>query len=192
MNKKSLEALIKAGALDIFADRGELLGNLEELLHYSKEINGGSSSQNSLFSSSTVSLPKLRLKKTDPISLAEKLSWEKELLGLYISGHPLDKFKDRLAKGSPIKNIKEKMRPGMTVVAAGHIDEIRVIRTKNNAEMAFVKISDFNDRIEVVVFPKIFEKNKTILLPEKCIAIKGKFSDRNGEAGIIADAIKEL
>lgn len=192
LNKKSLEALIKAGAMDKFHDRGELLGNLEELLHYSKEINGGSTSQNSLFFGSTISLPKLKLKKTEPISESETLSWEKELLGLYISGHPLNKFKEKLAKGSPIKNIKAKLKPGMTTITAGHVDDVRIIRTKNNSEMAFVKISDLTDKIEVVVFPKTFEKYKEFLISEKCIAIKGKLSDRNGEFSILADAIKEL
>jgi DNA polymerase III subunit alpha len=192
LNKKSLEALIKAGAMDKFNDRGELLGNLEELLHYSKEINGGSNSQNSLFFGSTISLPKLKLKKTEPISESEILSWEKELLGLYISGHPLNKFKEKLAKGSPIKNIKAKLKPGMTTITAGHVDDVRIIRTKKNSEMAFVKISDLTDKIEVVVFPKTFEQYKEFLIPEKCIAIKGKLSDRNGEFSILADAIKEL
>ncbi|HRY31116.1 MAG TPA: DNA polymerase III subunit alpha [Candidatus Paceibacterota bacterium] len=193
LNKKSLEALIKVGALDKFADRGELIGNLEELLHYSKEANGnGLKNQNSLFAGSETVLPKLRLKKTAPVSDSEKLAWEKELLGLYISGHPLDKFRAKLEKTPPIRKSKERLKPGMTAVLAGHIDDIRIIRTKNNSEMAFVKVSDLSDKIEVVVFPKIFDKYRDIIQPKNCLAIKGKLSDRNGEIGLIADVLKAL
>lgn len=192
LNKKSLEALIKAGAMDKFGERGELLVNLEDILHYSKEVGKGSNDQSSLFSGSQISLPKLQLKKGAPATASEKLSWEKELLGLYISGHPLDNFKDKLAKGSPIKNVKEKLKAGMTTVVAGHIDDVRVIRTKKGDEMAFIKMSDMTDKVEIVIFPKIFSEHRQILVPSKCIAVKGKLSDRNGEISIIVDKLKAL
>lgn len=192
LNKKSLEALIKAGAMDNFGERGEMLANLEDILTYSKEVAKESTNQSSLFSGGMIELPKLKLKKSEPIKEAEKLAWEKELLGLYISGHPLERFKEKLQKGLPIKEIKARLKNGMTCIVAGHIDEVKVIRTKKDAEMAFVKISDMNDKIEVVIFPKTFEEYKNILVQQKCIAIKGTLSDKNGEISVLADKIKEL
>ncbi|HMO78654.1 MAG TPA: DNA polymerase III subunit alpha [Candidatus Paceibacterota bacterium] len=192
LNKKSLEALIKSGALDNLGDRSEMLYNLEEILSYSKESKNNSKNQASLFDSGIIEKPKLKLQKAEQISDSQKLSWEKELLGLYISGHPLEKFKEKLQKGLSIKDIKIRLKNGMTCIAAGHVDEIKIIRTKNNSEMAFIKISDMADKIEIVVFPKIFEEYKNILMPQKCIAIKGRLSERNGDFSVVADKIKEL
>lgn len=192
LNKKSLEALIKAGAMDKFGDRAEMLGNLEEILTYAKEVHGGSSDQNSLFAGVALELPALKFKPAEPISDEQKLAWEKELLGLYISGHPLEKFKEKMKKGMPITDVKTRLHNGMTTVIAGHIDDIRAIRTKKGDEMAFVKISDMADNIEVVIFPKIFASHKDILIAGKCIAVKGRLSDRNDERGIIAEGVKEL
>jgi len=192
LNKKSMEALIKSGALDSFGERGQMLSNLEEILSYSKEIGKKSVDQGSLFSGAEIDQPALRLRKAPNISEEDRLSWEKELLGLYVSGHPLDKFKEKLKKGLPIKEVKAKIHPGMTVVLAGHIDIIRDIITKGGKKMAFVSMHDLTDKIEVVVFPKIYEEQKDILEEGKYIMDKGKLSERNGELGVIDDKIKEL
>ena len=89
LNKKSLEALIKAGAMDEFGERGAMLGNLDDLLAYNKEK--GASAQDSLFGGlGGTQAPGLTLRPMPPATMADKLAWEKELLGLYISGHPLD------------------------------------------------------------------------------------------------------
>lgn len=194
LNKKSMEALIKAGAMDKFGDRGEMLANLEDILAYSKEISNESVDQNSLFSGGAVEMemPKLKLRPADPISDEQKLSWEKELLGLYISGHPLDKFKEKLKKILPISDIKEKVRPGLTVVAAGHVDDVRVIRTKKGDEMAFVKISDLTDSLEIVFFPKVYAAGRELIQPNKCIAIKGNLSNRNDEISVLVEKVKDL
>ena len=192
LNKKSLEALIKSGAMNTFGERGQLLGNLEEILMFCKEINRGSENQNSLFSSADISAPDLKLETVSPVSNEEKLAWEKELLGLYISGHPLDKFKDKLKKGSEIREVKEKLQSGMLCIIAGHVDEVKIIRTKKNQEMAFIKISDMSDNIETVLFPEAFKNYKDIVSPGSCIALKGRLSDRNGESSILVDKVKGL
>jgi DNA polymerase-3 subunit alpha len=138
-------------------------------------------------------IPKLKLQDAPPATQSEKLLWEKELLGLYISGHPLDKFKDKLAsRGTNIKTIKERGREGVTVVAAGIIEEMKEFITKKGDPMLFMKIADFSDSSEVVVFPKVLTEFKTALFPENCIVIKGKISKRNGTVGIIAEKIKTL
>ena len=122
-----------------------------------------------------------------------RLAWEKELLGLYVSGHPLDKFKDTLAKRPMnLAQIKTSITPGQLVVVAGMISDVRVILTKGGDQMAFVKIADFDDTLEAVVFPKGYAQYKDILRPETCIALKGRLSNRNGELSMVADALKAL
>ena len=84
------------------------------------------------------------------------------------------------------------MGSGMTVVVSGIVEECKPILTKKGDQMAFVRIADISDNIEAVFFPEVFTKFKELVEQEKCIAIKGKISTRNGGVSIIADAVKEL
>lgn len=194
LNKKSLEALIMCGTMDAFGERGIMLGNMEEALAYHKEYSG-ITAQTSLFGGLTEThvLPGLRLKDVPHASTEQKLAWEKTLLGLYVSGHPLDKHRERLEKREmSIKKIKEELKDDMLAVVAGIVEEAKEITTKKGDRMAFLKIADFTDSIEVVVFPKLFVESKTLLLADKCIAIKGRISKRNGEISLVAEQVKEL
>ncbi len=197
LNKKSLEALIKAGAMDEFGERGKMFGNVELLLSYNKEKAKASDNQVSLFGgladSAMSSEDDLKLLAVPPVSLTEKLLWEKELLGLYISGHPLDKFKSVLEKREvTIARIKTEMKEGMVAVVGGIIEEAKPIITKRNEQMSFVRLADLTGSIEVVVFPRVLEEFKKFIVAEKCIAIKGRISNRNDEISLIAEKVKEL
>ncbi len=191
LNKKSLEALIKCGAMDELGERGLLLGNSEDLLAYNKEKNKVEN-QDSLFGGTGAAASHLRLKPTPPADKKDMLIWEKELLGLYISGHPLQAFAEKLATKIPIQKIKEGAKEGVMTVVSGIVEEVKPIQTKKGANMAFVKVSDLTGTIEVVVFSKVFEEFKAFLVPEMCIAIKGKISMRNGVTALLAEAIKKL
>ncbi|MCK5022022.1 MAG: DNA polymerase III subunit alpha [Candidatus Pacebacteria bacterium] len=192
LNKKSLEALTMCGAMDSLEERGQIMGNMPELLNYNKENAQKSKDQISLFGDDdTVS--KITLEKTEPASMEEKLAWEKELLGLYISGHPLDKYKTQLEKAkTSIKQIKAELNENTTTVVAGIIEESKEILTKKGEKMAFVRLSDFSDTLEVVVFPKIFKEFNEFLETEKCVLIKGRLSKRQGETSLLVEKIKEL
>jgi len=194
LNKKSLEALVKCGAMDELGERGQIIFNMEDALAYSKGLGKENSAQASLFGlMAPSSLPSLKLKECEPAKPFEKLAWEKELLGLYISGHPLDKYRDKLeAREWNNKKLKEEGKENLQVTIVGIIEEMREVITKKNEKMAFIKIADLNDTIEVVVFPRTFEVHKEFLVLEKCVALKGKFSKRNGEPSVIADAMKLL
>lgn len=195
LNKKSLEALIKSGALDELGERGAMFSNIELLLDCSRESARQVGNQDSLFGlmTDTSTLPRLRLEEAPPAEMAEKLAWEKELLGLYVSGHPLDKFKARLEKRDyTIAKIKGEFGDGMTVVVGGIIEEAKSIITKKNEVMAFVRLADLSAAIEVVVFPRVWNEFKNLFAPEQCVAIKGRFSTRNGTPSIIAEKVKEL
>lgn len=193
LNKKSLEALIKAGAMDSLEDRGKLIGNLENLLKFNKDLIKGDKSQDSLFGNSE-DVSQLHLENCETLDQDQKLAWEKELLGLYISGNPLDKYKDMLSqRDQTIANIKKEKRVGATTVVAGLVEEVKEILTKKGDKMAFVKIRDFDDSIEAVFFPKIYETYKEILNGEnKCVAFKGKLNERNDELSVLVDKVKLL
>jgi DNA polymerase-3 subunit alpha len=195
LNKKSLEALIKCGAMDEFGDRGVLLANLEDLLLYNKEKNRMADNQDSLFGGMADGQAQsgIRLKEAAIASTESKLMWEKELLGLYISGHPLDKYAEKLrTHETTIKKIREVYKEGMMIVAAGIVEEIKEMLTKKGERMMFLRIADLTGSIEVVIFPKVYEEFKQFLIVEKCIAIKGRVSMRNDTPGIIAEKVKEL
>ncbi|GMQ95135.1 MAG: DNA polymerase III subunit alpha [Patescibacteria group bacterium] len=195
LNKKSLEALTKSGAMDTLGERGQVLFNMEEALAYNKECTKGTSNQSSLFGmmEDTSSIPKFRLKECAPAEKRDMLSWEKELLGLYISGHPLDEHKSKLEKRkATIKGIKD-ATSGTLVVIAGMIESSKNITTKKGDQMAFIKIADLTDSIEGVVFPNTLLEYKALIEEGgKCVKMKGKISERGGEKSIIVEAVKEL
>lgn len=196
LNKKSLEALVKSGALDSFGiDRGILMGNIEILLAYNKEKEKQSDNQDSLFGlmSDTSSIPKLKLLEAPNIDPKEKLAWEKELLGLYISGHPLDRYREIIAKRDmDIKKAKETLKDGDEVTLACIIEEIKPITTKKGDAMAFVKVADFSGELETVVFPKVLVEFRSAFTPDKCLALKGKISERNGQKSMIVERVRVL
>jgi len=193
LNKKSLEALIKTGAMDELGERGAMLFNLDDCLQYNREA-ASTAHQPSLFGflEEKHTAPALTLKPAPAATLMEKLAWEKELLGLYISGHPLEKHREKFEKsGVTISSIKTQAE-GANVVFGGLIEEIKPIFTKKGDHMAFMKVSDFTNQMEVVVFPKILEEFKAVTILEKCVAIRGRLSYRNGEPSIVASAFKSL
>lgn len=194
LNKKSLESLIKCGAMDEFGERGQLLANLDNLLSYHKEHMTRPENQDSLFGlmSDTSTLPALRLAEAPEANKMETLVWEKELLGLYISGHPLEAHKEKLEKmGINIKKLAD-MRENEPAVIAGIIEQIRDVLTKSNERMIFMRVADMTGATEVAVFPRVVEEFKQFIMPEAVIALKGKVSKRKGETSFVAEKIKAL
>jgi DNA polymerase-3 subunit alpha len=120
------------------------------------------------------------------------LAWEKELLGLYISGHPLDKHQSKLqnAKNS-IKHAKESLK-GVETVIAGYLETTQSILTKNGEKMLFGKIADLSSSIELVAFPRVLKENEKLFVAGNCIMLKGKISERNGEPSFVVDRVKAL
>jgi DNA polymerase-3 subunit alpha len=191
LNKKSVEALAKSGAMDDLAERNMIVGNLETLLAFNKEVKT-SSSQDSLFGSIGGIEAKLSLLPKEKATMTEKLTWEKELLGLYISGHPLDAYKEKIKEhGTLIKKIQTEIKVNTEVTVAAIIDEVKIVTTKNNMRMAFIKLSDFSGTIEAVVFSKLFEATKDILLKDTIIALRGKVTERNGERSLMIESFKK-
>ncbi|MGZ6005089.1 MAG: DNA polymerase III subunit alpha [Candidatus Saccharimonadales bacterium] len=208
-NRKTMEALIKAGALDRFDDRRRLLNNLDTLLGFASRIQKGKDSgQTDLFGDliqgNSASASKLALIDTGPnYGLAEQLQWERELLGVYLSQHPLDDVSYVLAvKAVPISSLA-KFDEGKTVTIGGHITEMREITTKNGQKMAFVKLADLDAETELVLFPGVYQQSPELWKRDNVVLVKGKVSRRgqNGqndepkilasEARLITDVDKE-
>ncbi len=192
LNKKSLEALIKSGAMDTFGERGQLLSNTDILLEYNKE-SVPDKNQDSLFAAASMESPPLRLPSSDSATATERLSWEKELLGLYISGHPMEQFKEKLLNQKlNIKKIKESSKENDAVVVGGLIEDIRSILTKGGERMFFIKFADLTDDIELVVFPRVLQEFGSVFVPDQCILVKARVSLRNGEKSLIAEKARKL
>lgn len=198
LNKKSMEALIKSGCMDEWHDRGVLLANLELMLEYNHQGSKQNENQISLFGGiSDAQAPAFKMAEAPVANQTEKLLWEKELLGLYISGHPLDRIRAKLeSRDVNIKKIisgeDHRLGNGMTVTLAGIIESVRPVITKKNDRMAFLKIADFTGSIEAVAFPSFYKDVIDLLVAEKCIAFSGKVSLKNGERSIILEAAKEV
>lgn len=194
LNKKSLEALIMSGAMDEFGERNTLLQNIDTLLSYHRESLKAPVDQGSLFGAESAAISReLPLAAQAPATMEEKLAWEKELLGFYVSGHPLDKFKEKLAKQKlNLKEAKEKFPHGVETVVAGFLETVQPILTKNGERMMFARLADYSGGIEIVAFPRVLQENTALFAPGSCVMLKGKFSNRNGEASFVVDRAKAL
>jgi len=193
-NRKAWEALIKCGAMDGFGERSQLLHNLDVLTSYaSKAQKNALSGQIDIFGSlGEDSMPALKLElPSQLIPAREQLTWEKELLGLYLSQHPLDEYETFLADNTvPISTITT-AHEGRLATVGGMITTVRKITTKTGSMMAFVGIEDKFGTLELIVFPKAYEKNPTMWESDKVIVTKGKVNTKDRE-GRIGDEIKVM
>lgn len=194
LNRKQLESLIMCGALDNLGERGRLLTNIELLLEYHREHLKAPENQDSLFGAiETPQTASFELPDAEPATPQARLQWEKELLGLYVTGHPLDRYREMfMQRKIDLKSLKTSQRPGVTCVIAGIIEQVQYIMTKGGDRMAFLTLADFNDSVEVVAFPRTLNDHGALLQPNACVMVKGKFSPRKGEISFVAEAVKAL
>jgi DNA polymerase-3 subunit alpha len=197
LNKKSLESLIRAGALDsLGVERNQALQNLEEILKFTNAVRKGAYQNgraNSLFGSTTNG--GLRLKPAKAASDEEKLLWEKELLGFYLSDHPLNSYTQKI-KEAHAKTIEElrSIKDTRTIQrVAGLISKIQKIFTKTGQPMLFAKIEDFSPQpLEVVVFNSTLAKTMPVWQENNVVLVEGHMSWRDGEPKIICEAAIKL
>lgn len=192
LNKKSMESLIKSGAFDKLKERGELLHNLERILEYSREKRKSENNgQAGLFDAGAMKSD-LKLEKSPPLAEKEKLKWEKELLGLFVSGHPLDYLKEKIEKGGvTIKKAKKQMSDSRVRVGA-IISNAKKIITKSGDPMYFIKIEDLTDNMEIIIFPKTLKENNFSFEEGKAFFFSGKVSHRDDSPKIICEKIEEV
>lgn len=193
LNKKSVESLIRCGTLDEFGDRNMLLVNMENLLSYAKEKQKQSSmGQVSLFGNNNTEPAPFHLSIAEPAKPWEKLIWEKELLGLFVSDHPLNSYQIQLKLENvvPIKNIT--VSTSGSVKIGGMITRIQKIVTKTGRPMIFSMLEDLTSKIEVVVFPNVLEKNPEAWKENTVVVARGKINDRDGSLKFLCDEVRPL
>lgn len=197
LNKKSLESLIKCGALDSLGiTRAEALGSLDELLKFNQAVKyENQSNQTNLFGGASTLLT-LKLNSAQNIEKGQLLAWEKELLGLYLTDHPFKYYAQKLeGKVRPIKEIidqGENEDYPRYLNVAGVVTGIKKLVTKRGDPMLFVTLEDETNKIEVLVFANTLEKTKSTWLPNKAVIINGRLSWRDNEPKIICEKVKEL
>jgi DNA polymerase-3 subunit alpha len=194
-NKKSLEALTKSGALDRFVERKQILENMDRiLLHHKQVAQEKATNQQSLFATPGASSSRtLILRDAEPASMREKLSWEKELLGLYVSAHPFEPFaaalKPYVVGCGEVSTITE----AKFVRAGGIVTAVKEIVTKKGDLMAFVQLEDLTGSMEAVVFPRVYADQRSLLIDGTIVLVSGKVSVREGEeAKVLANSFLPL
>lgn len=188
LNKKSLESLIKAGAFDDLEERSTMLYNLDSIQTYAKEIQKSNNlGQASLFGETFADvMPALRLSPTvETASNWEKLMWEKELLGLFVSEHPLKSMQAQL-KLEKVTQIKDATGNG-NIKIGGMVTKIQKIITKTGKPMIFSILEDLSSKIEVVVFPNILEKTSEVWQENNILIVRGKLNERDGVGKLLCD-----
>jgi len=194
LNKKSLESLIKSGALDSFGERGQLLSNLERLLGFSREsTKNKDNKQSSLFADlPAANLSRLNLNPAAPAEQNEKLIWEKELLGLYVSEHPYNFWRPYLANYA-IALAELKFHKGDDrVIVAGIIATIKKIITRSGESMLFIKIEDATNMVELLVFPRLLKETVALWQEGRAVIVDGKISEKDTEIKLLVNRARLL
>lgn len=197
-NRKALESLVKAGAFDCFVSRengrSQLLHNMDTMLAFAQRIQkDANSGQVDLFGEMEDTQeykPQLTLEPAAVnYNAREQLLWERELLGLYLSQHPLDMFTDFLAEQTlPLSELKSG-HDGKSVTVGGVVTDMREILTKKGDKMAFVKIEDKFGEIEIILFPSSYQQTIGVWERDRVVLIRGKVNARDRE-GRTTDDVK--
>lgn len=197
-NKKALESLIKAGAFDKFGSRSQLLSNMETMLAYANRLQKEKiAGQVDLFgedSSEEFDMkPRITLEPAEvEYNKQEQLKWERELLGLFLSEHPLTAYKNYLEELSmPIAELNPQLEGKMAVVG-GAITEMREITTKKGQKMAFVKIADLSGEIEAILFPGAYQQTSGIWERDKVVLVRGRLNGVDRQTGESMSEVKLL
>ncbi len=200
VNRKAWESLTKAGAFDQLADRSDLLFNMDMVLAFASKLQKeAASGQADLFGGlmdQAIAIPSIKLEDAPTKhSEKERLTWERELLGLYLSSHPLDRYGAYFEEQTlPLAEIKPRI-DNKSVTVGGVITMARSITTKSGSKMAFAGLEDKSGEGEIIVFPNLFEKVGSQLVQDQVVKVIGKVNarDRDGnqtsEVKIIADDI---
>jgi DNA polymerase-3 subunit alpha len=206
LNKRVIESLIQSGAFDsVSKHRAQLIASLDMAMNYGQAVQEDKKrGQTSLFDiGSTSSLQVGARSKTSPTPkmfevpewpISEILSKEKEVLGFYVSGHPLTKYEEELKTfATRTTQTIEEAKDGEEVYIGGVITQVKINIDRKKKQMAFATLEDFVGTVEVVVFSDCFEENRRIIRPESMILVKGRASTKEGEkAKVIASEVTSL
>lgn len=205
LNKKTLESLIKAGALDCFEERELMADHLEEILDWIYKFNNHKNDQQmSLFKEGKSDdilkhlkrnknlPPAVRNNSVNSIDKTRRITWEKEYLGIYLTGHPLDSYKNVLGKIALTVSQLDPRHLRKKIKVCGFISRIQKVRTKTGKPMVFACLADYNNSIEVVLYPAILMNYSAVLGQDKVLLVEGKMDKRNGSYQIIGERLEQI
>lgn len=199
VNRRGLECLIKVGALDEFGERGRLLAAIDRILgasaqlHEAKEVG-----QMTLFAGAEVNADDLSqpltgnrtAKQEEEIGLNTILEWEKELVGVYVSSHPLQRMTADLV--NVVTHSSAEVNEGLDgtqVVVAGVVADVRPITTRKGDAMAFVRLEDLQGSVDVTVFPQLYRDQRELWDLDRVVIVRGRVDVRNGRVSVVADTV---
>lgn len=192
VGKRALECLIKVGAMDSFGNRAALLASLDRIVAISAaHFRAADAGQMSLFGANTGVVEEITLPEVNNVDKREMLNWERELIGLYISDHPLTPYQKTFAQivsyfsgQLPEAAHEEKVR------VAGLITNVRPYMTKTNKPMGFVTLEDIQGNIELVLFPRTWEKTREQLTVGQIVIVEGKVDSNSTPPKILVDTVR--
>jgi DNA polymerase-3 subunit alpha len=198
LNKKSLEAMGKSGVFDSLGiDRNQMLANLDEITRFHGVVrrNATAPATNSLFGAAPAVTMTVKLMPAAEATMGQKLDWEKELLGFYLSDHPLNGYAEKFKaiKARSFNELRTMKNEQLIFRTAGLVSIIKNITTKSGQPMMFVQLEDFSPKpMEVVVFNSVLERTKEVWKTGNVVVVEGKLSFRDGEAKILCERAQVL
>ncbi len=199
-NKRTMESLIQAGAFDsLNTHRRQLLESVERILSYGSRVQEmENSNQSDLFgdgSGSASAIEEPVLNEVQPWSNIERLNKERELIGFYLSGHPLSKYKEdiKLFCSHTLKREElNELNDRTDVRCAGIITEVKRVTDKKGRPFAFLKLEDLYGKIEVIAFNDVYDRNLGMIQVDSLVVIDGHIDTRRGQPQIIANSFERI
>ncbi|HEY9152737.1 MAG TPA: DNA polymerase III subunit alpha [Anaerolineales bacterium] len=192
VGKRALEYLIKVGAMDSFGNRAALLASLERIVAISSNhFRAAEAGQLSLFGAVTGVTETITLPDVNNVDKREQLNWERELIGLYISDHPLTPYQPTLTQiVTHFSGQLSEAQHEEKIRVAGLVTNVRPYMTKTNKAMGFVTIEDIQGNIELVLFPRTWEKHREQLSIGQIIIVEGKADTSSTPPKVLVDSIR--
>ena len=191
-NRKVLESLARVGALNAFGHPGQVLLGLEDAVAAGQATQRDRiSGQTSLFDMGAEEAVAFErpLPQTAEVPVRERLRWEKELLGLYLSEHPMGEVAEQVGHfvNAYSSDLRDESLDGQRVVVGGIVTGLRTVVTKAGAQMAIVTVEDLQGSIEVVVFPRLYEQTRPVWIDGRILLIAGRIDHKGEEISLLAD-----
>lgn len=193
LNKRSLESLSKVGALEDFGERAELVASIDDILRHSKNLKTiADTHATSLFGAMDMPVSQIELAHVLPATKKERLDWEKELLGLYVSDHPTSEYQAYFDKTTTPLGSLEKQGDGARVRLGGVVTTVRKVLTKTGSTMYFIGLEDMTGRIEMLVFGKAAERTGESWKEGEVVIVDARVSLRDGDLKCIAEGVEKI
>ena len=194
VGKRTLEFMIKVGALDAFGSRNALLQVMDSMVSISgSHFRAAECGQLSIFGGESGVAEDLHLPEAAMVDPREQLQWEKDLIGLYVSDHPITSFMPLIQqKVTHYSADLAQVADHEKVTVAGIITKMRRLNTKNGNQMAFATLEDLQGSIELVIFPKVWEKQGSLVQPDAVLFAEGKVDAATGDPKILVDHLRVI